>query len=263
MKKQEKKSNSATPFIIMGGVLAVVIGAIAYGTGMFGSGSKNTTITPANSSAANAAANRAAQAAANAPLGAPLGVNMIGNASAAVTVEEFADFQCGGCAASHPVLKELQAAYAGNRNFRFIFRHFPLSIPAHDKAYSAALATEAAGLQGKFWQMQDILFRNQAEWSGAPNFSELWEGYARSIGMDVERFKADMKSSALSSRVDADMMRGRGLGVTSTPTILVNGQMVPANITALRAAVDAAMQQVSQASSQATANTGASSNSAK
>lgn len=244
------------PLLIIGLVfVAAIIGAIyLYNSG---SGSGTTSTASSNSTAARPTPNMA-----NAPAGAPVGVNMLGSQTAAVTVEEFADYQCGGCAAVHPVMKELASAYAGNRNFRFIYRHYPLAIPAHDKSYEASAATEAAGLQGKFWQMQDQLFRNQAAWTANPNYRQIWSEYASNLGMDVQRFQADIAGIQTKNRVDADIQRGRALGVSSTPTVFVNGKPVPfseLNIASLRRIVDAeiasvASAQQSNAASAANAN---------
>lgn len=224
------------PLLIIGLVfVAAVIGAIY----LYNSGSGSATSSTASS---NATAARPTPNVANAPAGAPVGVNMLGSQTAAVTVEEFADYQCGGCAAVHPVMKELASAYAGNRNFRFIYRHYPLAIPAHDKSYEASVATEAAGLQGKFWQMQDQLFRNQAAWTSSQNYRQIWSEYASNLGMDVQRFQADIAGIQTKNRVDADIQRGRALGVSSTPTVFVNGKPVPfseLNIASLRRIVDA------------------------
>ncbi len=224
------------PLLIIGLVfVAAVIGAIYF----YNSG----TSSPATTASSNSTAARPTPNMANAPAGAPIGVNMLGSQTAAVTVEEFADYQCGGCAAVHPVMKELASAYAGNRNFRFIYRHYPLAIPAHDKSFEASAATEAAGLQGKFWQMQDQLFRNQAAWTANPNYRQIWSEYATNLGMDVQRFQADLAGIQTKNRVDADIQRGRALGVSSTPTVFVNGKPVPFselnNIASLRRIVDA------------------------
>jgi protein-disulfide isomerase len=260
-----QKKSSALPYVIIGVVLVAVLGVVALGTGLIGAGwwltSSNTSTSPATSTPRPNTPATQKPAPANAPIGAPLGVNMMGSSTAAVTVEEFADYQCGACASTHPIMKELQSAYAGNKNFRFVYRHFPLSIPGHDKSYNASVATEAAGMQGKFWQMQDLLFRNQAAWTANPNYLQVWEEYATSIGLEVERFKTDMAGSITKQRVDADMARGRGLGVSSTPTVYVNGQMVPfasVNIAQLKQAVDAAIQNA--ASSSATNTTAAPAN---
>ena len=232
------------PLLIIGLVfVAAIIGAIyLYNSG---SGSSSSSTASGNSTAARPTPNMA-----NAPAGAPIGVNMLGSQTAAVTVEEFADYQCGGCVAVHPVMKELASAYAGNRNFRFIYRHYPLAIPAHDKSYEASVATEAAGLQGKFWQMQDQLFRNQAAWTANPNYRQIWSEYASNLGMDVQRFQADLAGIQTKNRVDADIQRGRALNVSSTPSVFVNGKLVPfseLNIASLRRIVDAEIASVASA----------------
>jgi protein-disulfide isomerase len=173
--------------------------------------------------------------------------HMLGSPTATVAIEEFADFQCGSCAAAHPVMKDITSAYAGNKNVRFVFRHFPLQM--HDKAYDAAVAAEAAGLQGssKFWQMQDQLFTNQHLWSTNSNYRELFVEYAQKIGLDVEKFKADVSGMQAKTRVDQDAARGRALQVSSTPTIFVNGKAVPyAQVTSagMRQIIDAELQAV-------------------
>ncbi|MDM7921106.1 MAG: thioredoxin domain-containing protein [Pyrinomonadaceae bacterium] len=252
MSKQQKKSSGFPLAIIALVFIVVVIGGI-----WFYSTSKRGTSTTSNTTGTNSSTlGRSSIVPSNAPSGAPLGVNVMGNPSAAVTVEEFADYQCGGCAGVHPVMKELQSAYAGNKNFRFIYRHLPLAIPAHDKSFDASVATEAAGMQGKFWQMQDLLFRNQQAWTSAPNYRELWEGYATSIGLDVEKWKSDMAGMATRGRVEADMNRARALNITSTPTLLVNGKPIPMpemTIASLRRIIDAEIQQATAAQSNSAA----------
>lgn len=253
--KKEKKKSSGLPLSIIALVLVLVV----IGGFWFYNNSRSATTPAANRATANNSPVSRQQAAANAPLGAPVGVNMLGAPSAAVTIEEFADYQCGACAAVHPVMKEVQSAYAGNRNFRFIFRHYPLSIPAHDKSYDAAVATEAAGLQGKFWQMQDQLFRNQQAWTANPNYRDIWAGYAESLGMDVEKFKSDLAGLQTKQRVDADLARGRALSVTSTPSVFINGQLIPfseVNITSLRRIIDAEIQQATSQNPGAGASNG-------
>ena len=189
----------------------------------------------------------------NAPAGATP-PNMLGSPTAAVTVEEFADFQCGACASTHPMMKEIQSTY-GSR-IKFVFRQFPLSI--HDKAYDAAVATEAAGLQGKFWQMQDQLFNNQQTWaSPGADHKQLWTEYAEKIGLDVQKWQSDMTGISAKSRVDQDMQRGRGLNVGSTPSIYVNGELVPPpalNVAGMRRIIDAELQKTASQSQAAPAS---------
>jgi protein-disulfide isomerase len=169
--------------------------------------------------------------------------NMLGSPNSSVTVEEFADFQCPTCGVMHPKMKELNSIY-GSR-IKFIFRNYPLAIPAHDKAYDAAVAAEAAGLQGRFWDMQNLLFTNQAAWTSNPDYRKVWEGYASQIGLDIEKFKNDMAGLNAKSRVDADLQRGRALNISSTPSIFINGVSIPfeqMNIETLRQVIDAELQ---------------------
>jgi protein-disulfide isomerase len=178
---------------------------------------------------------------ANAPVGATP-PNILGSATALVAVEEFADFQCPTCAEVHKTMKNVQAAY-GSR-IKFIYRNFPLT-QIHKNSYDAAVAAEAAGQQGKFWDMQNQLFSNQTAWSNSTNAREIFEGYAQNIGIDVEKFKTDMLGMATKSRVDADIQRGRALNITSTPTVYINGVSVPfeqMNIDALKQLIDAQLQ---------------------
>ena len=150
--------------------------------------------------------------------------NSLGAPNAPVTLEEFADFQCPTCAGMHPKVQELRAVY-GDR-LRIIFREFPLKIPAHDKAYEAATAAESAGMQGKFWDMQNLLFTNQQTWSVAPNYRQTFEDYAQKLGLDVEKFKSDMAGLQSKNRVSADLERANSLGLNSTPSFFINGKAV-------------------------------------
>ncbi len=205
-----------------------------------------TNVNTANNTAANnsnTAKTTTTPAPVAAPVGAPLTTNVLGSPTAAVTVEEFADYQCPACGGAYPTMKEIQSAY-GDR-IRFIFRNFPLAIPAHDKAYKAALAAEAAAMQGKFWAMQDMLFTNQQSWSPSSNFDEVLKDYANKLNLDVKQFESDMNGMATKSRVDADKARGQALGFSSTPTVYINGKMVPfadLNVPKLKQMIDAELQ---------------------
>ena len=255
--KNEKKKPSGLPLSIIALVFIILVIA---GIWFYNSTRPRTATTPTANSATPTRPTQIDPS--KAPLGAPLGINMIGSPDAAVTVEEFADFQCGACASVHPMMKELQGAYAGNRNFRFVFRHFPLNI--HDKAFDAAVATEAAGLQGKYWQMQDLLFRNQNAWSQNPNYRDIFVQYANDIGLDVQKFKSDMAGMATKQRIELDLARARALGVSSTPTVFINGQSVPypqMSADSLRRLIDAELQKAqSGAGSNSAGNTSAPTN---
>jgi protein-disulfide isomerase len=235
MKDEKKKSNSGIPLIIIVLVFAGVVGGAYY---LYRSAKDQK---PANNSNGVTNTNSGRTPSTVAPIGANP-PNMLGSPTAAVTVEEFADFQCGSCAATHPVMKEVQSIYGSK--IKFVFRNFPLQM--HDKAYDAAVVAEAAGIQGKFWQMQDQLFTNQTTWaSPSANHKALWNEYAQKIGLDVQQFQNDVAGMAAKSRVDQDMGRGRALNVGSTPTILINGQSVPypeVNVAGLRRIIDEELQ---------------------
>ncbi len=148
-----------------------------------------------------------------------------GEATAPVTLEEFGDFQCPPCGLLHPILKQLEAEF-GPQRLRVIFRQFPL-VPTHAHALSAARASEAAGLQGKFWEMHDLIFENQNAWKDSFDVRPIFEGYAKKIGLDIEMFKRDLSSPVVERRVFLDGKRGHALGVTGTPTVFLNGREVP------------------------------------
>ena len=167
-------------------------------------------------------------------------IHVLGNPDAPVTLEEFGDFQCPPCGTLSGPINQLEQDY--HPRLRVIFRHFPLTI--HQHAREAALASEAAGQQGRFWQMHDVLYREQAVWSKAADAQPLFDAYAGMLGLKIDRFKKDMESDEVKRRVTADQLRGTALGVTITPTIFINNRALP-NVSlspaALRAAVEAAM----------------------
>ncbi len=143
-----------------------------------------------------------------------------GPASAPVTLEEFGDFECPPCGQTYPIMKKLEADY-GDR-LRVIFREFPLT-PPHVHAVAAAQAAEAAGLQGRFFEMHDLLYENQKNWKDAFDTRPIFEGYAKQIGLDLDRFKSDQNGEIVARRITLDGSRGHSLGVKGTPTIFLNG----------------------------------------
>jgi protein-disulfide isomerase len=168
----------------------------------------------------------------NAPNPAPANVSergaepphSLGPANAPVTLEEFGDFQCPPCGLLHPVLKEMERDF-GSR-LRVIFREYPL-VPAHPHALAAARSAEAAGLQGKFWEMHDMLFTNQRTWHEAFDAKPIFEDYAGKIGLDLEKFRRDVAGSVVEQRIFLDGKRAHALGVNGTPTVFLNGREVP------------------------------------
>src|ERR1041384_587969 len=147
-----------------------------------------------------------------------------GRADAPLTLEEFGDYQCPPCGNFYPEVEKIRTDYGDK--LHFIFRQFPLTR-AHQNALVAAHAAEAAGQQGKFWEMHDRLFRNQKSWANDANARAVFEAYAAALGLDVERFRRDMNSAEVDARIVADHERAQSLGVTSTPTFFLNGPELP------------------------------------
>lgn len=169
-----------------------------------------------------------------------------GNPDAPVTLEEYGDFQCPPCGIFAAFLGQLEKEY--DSRLRVVFRNFPLAM--HEHAREAALAAEAAGLQGHFWEMHDVLYREQLTWSNASNVRELFESYAGMIGLDLDKFRKDMDGEKARERVDADRERGQSLGIQITPTLFINNQPLDPkdkNPEGIRAQINAALQKKSQA----------------
>jgi protein-disulfide isomerase len=148
-----------------------------------------------------------------------------GDAKAPVTLEEFGDFECPPCGLLHPILTQLESEF-GPAKLRLIFREFPL-VPTHVHALAAARAAEAAGLQGKFWEMHDMIYENQKTWHEAFDVRPIFEGYATKIGLDVEQFRRDNTSEIVERRIFLDGKRAHALGVNGTPTVFMNGREIP------------------------------------
>jgi protein-disulfide isomerase len=139
-----------------------------------------------------------------------------GNSKADLVIVEYGDYQCPYCGAAYPVLKELMSQF-GNQ-VKFVFRNFPLS-EIHQYARPAALAAEAANLQGKFWEMHDAIYENQQELN--ENFLMK---LAEKLNLNIPQFEKDLKSIELSEKIDADFESGIISGVNGTPSFFVNGK---------------------------------------
>lgn len=237
--KKETGSN-LTPVIIIGGILLATVFGIYMISSSSGDGNANDTKPTNTSTNGNKAPTNGGKATNydTAPAGATP-AHFKGSNSATVVLEEFADYQCPTCAVVHPKMQEVTSKY-GER-IKVIFRNYPLT-QMHPKAYDAAVAAEAAGLQDKFWQMQDMIFRNQTSWVGSQNHKQDFAKYAKTLGLDADKFSSDMLGLPAKSRVDADMKRGRTLNITSTPSVLLNGKLIPfsqMNVEGISALVDA------------------------
>ena len=172
-------------------------------------------------------------------------VHTLGPENAPVTLEEFGDFQCPPCGKLSEPINQLQKQH----NLRVIYRNFPLAIHAHAK--EAAYAAEAAGKQGKFWPMHDLLYREQLVWSKSADVRTLFNAYAGMLQLDLDRFKQDMDSPEVQEKVELDQRRGAGIGVKTTPTVFLNNEAVPpmeANPDNLPAVVEAAVKKAKPSS---------------
>ena len=143
--------------------------------------------------------------------------------SASATLIEYSDFQCPACKVYQPLLGQVLSAFP--ESLRFVYRHFPLRN-THKNAQLAAQASEAAGKQGKFWQMHDMLFDKQDSWSKLPTAKDVFIEYAGVLKLDIDKYKSDLDNSDVVQKIDADLAGGEAVGVDSTPTFYLNGKKV-------------------------------------
>lgn len=144
----------------------------------------------------------------------------MGKPDAKVTIVEFLDPECESCAGFYPTMKGLLNDYKDN--VRFVVRY----MTYHKNSRLAAIATEAAGRQGKYWEMQAQLFNNH-EWTHQETpQGEIFEKIAAGLNLDLAKFREDMKDPGIAAGIDSDFQEGPSLGVRGTPTIFVNGKML-------------------------------------
>lgn len=146
------------------------------------------------------------------------GAPTLGPADAPVTITVFKDFECPPCAQAAPLIKQVVNAYP--EQVRLVFKQFPLRMHKHARA--AAIASMAADRQGKFWPLHDLLFANYNKLS-PQKITEL----AKDVGLDMVQFETDRRDPRLEQRLNADLQEGQKIGVRGTPTIFVNGRILP------------------------------------
>jgi len=146
-----------------------------------------------------------------------------GPETAPITLIEYSDFQCPACAAYFPIIQKLKEDLG--EDLRFVYRHYPLR-QIHPNAQGSAQAAEAAGKQGQFWEMHDLIFKNQTRWSSlsARDALKTFTGYAKDLGLDENKFTDDFNSDAVNAKIKADEKGGTSLGIPGTPTFFLNGQ---------------------------------------
>jgi len=145
-----------------------------------------------------------------------------GSESAKINIVEFADYQCPACGQVYPTIKKLLDNYQGE--IFFVYRNFPL--PQHKNAILAAKAAEAAGNQGKFWEMHDKIFENQDFWAESDKALDSFLKYAKDLNLDVKKFEEDIKSNQILEKINRDINDGNDLGVNSTPTFFINQKKI-------------------------------------
>jgi protein-disulfide isomerase len=162
-----------------------------------------------------------------------------GNVEANVTLTEYSDFQCPACGQAHPFVKEIVQAY-GDR-IKFEYKHFPL-VTIHPYALSAARAAEAAGEQGKFWEMHDKLFENQSTWSSSRAVDAVFVSYAEELGLDTTLFKQHYNAPVITDAIKTSYNEALSKGLSGTPSFFLNDQKIAfTSYDDLRAQIEAAL----------------------
>ncbi len=165
------------------------------------------------------------------------------NPNAKVNLVEFGDFQCPACAAAFPIVEKLLDLYKDNPQVNFVFRNFPLS--QHQYALLTAEAAEAAGAQGKYWEMYKLIYEGQDTWANSKDSLSILVGYATQLNLDVNRFKIEVQANTYSSVITQDQQAGLALGVNSTPTFFLNGIRIKGvqNLNDFKSRIDTALEQ--------------------
>lgn len=145
-----------------------------------------------------------------------------GPPDAKVVLVEYADFQCGACAGYASILKPLRAEYKDD--VLFVFRFFPLEN--HEWAMASSQVAYAAYLQGKFWEMHDVLYENQDDWAGSDDPRPFFDAYATLLGLDIERFHADANAQSTLDFIDDQTIEATEGGINHTPWFLLNGETI-------------------------------------
>lgn len=162
--------------------------------------------------------------------------------SGPVQLVEFGDYQCPACGAAYPNLKQIMKDYDGK--VTFYFRNFPLT-QIHQNAMMGAEAAEAAGAQGKYWEMHDALYDNQKEWGELPASDAETKilGYAKGLGLNTDKMKSDIDNEQYKQVIEQDMADGNALGINATPTLYINGTQVQGgyDYATIRDAINAAL----------------------
>ena len=170
--------------------------------------------------------------------------HVLGKADSKVILVEYADYQCPGCGTIYPLVKSIAEQYKDQ--IQFVFRNYPLP-ELHPNAKVAAGSAEAAGLQGKYWEMHDKIYETQADWSNLTisERGKFFEGLATEIGLDINKFNTDLSSPSITEKINFDTALAKKAGVEATPTFYLNGKKLESadygTEAKFKAAIDAAL----------------------
>jgi protein-disulfide isomerase len=164
---------------------------------------------------------------------------VFGKRDSKVVLIEYGDFQCPGCGSAHPNIKAVTDKY--REQIAFVFRNFPLAS-IHPNARAAAAAAEAAGLQGRYWDMHDMLYENQSDWGslGAEERTVFFTEYAKDLQLNLGTFKTDLAGSNVNQKISFDQALGKKANVTATPALFLNGKVIEQETWQDKAKLDAA-----------------------
>lgn len=153
--------------------------------------------------------------------------HVFGNVDSKVTLIEYGDFQCPPCGSAHPVIKNIIELYKDQ--IKFVFRNFPIT-GLHPNAMAASGAAEAAGIQGKYWEMHDKIYESQSSWSNLTGNgrTDFFTNYAKELGLDINKFNDDIASQSVTDKINYDYNVGKKANVTGTPMFYLNGSKIDA-----------------------------------
>lgn len=148
-----------------------------------------------------------------------------GNMKSKVILMEFGDYQCPGCGSAFPIIKQVLLKYQDK--IGYVFRNYPL-YSSHPNAFAAASAAEAAGLQGKFWEMHDALYADQDSWSNltGQERTDYFVKTAQALGVNGKKLVADLDNPNIKKKIDFDSALGKKIGIQGTPAFYIDGKDV-------------------------------------
>lgn len=227
---------SKAAWIIFGSAIILIIGALVVYSRL---NSPSTDVSSLNNNSIMAASDQNGQ----------IGDHTFGKTDSKVILIEYGDFQCPSCGGAHPQIKEISETYKDK--ILFIFRNFPLTT-IHPNARAASAAVEAGGLQGKYWEMHNLIFESQDQWNTLVGSArtDKFVSYAESLGLDKAKFLTDIAATGVNQKISFDQALGKKAAVDATPTFFLNGNKVETETASsvvqgdsakLRALIDAAL----------------------